>query len=158
MTRRMSRRAPGQPQRLMLVDDEEIDRRLCARLLRRCALDAELVGYGNAAEALAHLADPARPPVDAILLDVNMPGIDAFGFLDRLDALDAPWIDGVPVFVLLTTPLPPARAARARACPRVRGFLEKPLDLASLMTALGDAAHLPTAVPRVAEERRALRS
>ena len=67
--------------RVLLVDDEEISRYLVRQLLPRGVFDLREAATG--VEALARLRND-RP--DIVLLDLNMPGMDGYQFLERLDA------------------------------------------------------------------------
>ena len=127
------------PLRLALADDQA---------LVRSGLKALLSGFPNLAVALeaadgeALLAALADTPVDVILSDIRMPGVDGFGLVTALRARG----DLTPV-VLLTTfddDALPLRAAEAGA----QGFLLKdasPEDLheAILRVAAGDTLLAP---------------
>ena len=67
--------------RVLLVDDEEISRYLVRQLLPRGVFDLREAATG--VEGLVRLRDE-RP--DIVLLDLNMPGMDGYQFLERLDA------------------------------------------------------------------------
>ena len=67
--------------RVLLVDDEEISRYLVRQLLPRGVFDLREAATGI--EALTRLRNE-RP--DIVLLDLNMPGMDGYQFLERLDA------------------------------------------------------------------------
>lgn len=71
----------GPRRRLLVVDNEEADRRLVAD--RLAPLGFELLQAASGEEALALLATEA---VDAIFLDLAMPGIDGWTTLRRLRA------------------------------------------------------------------------
>ena len=71
----------GPRRRLLVVDNEEADRRLLVD--RLAPLGFALVQAASGEEALALLA---RGPVDAIFLDLAMPGIDGWTTLRRLRA------------------------------------------------------------------------
>ena len=67
--------------RVVIVDDEPLARARLAALLGECA-DVEIVGsVGDGEAALATLDE--LPP-DALLLDINMPGIDGVALARRL--------------------------------------------------------------------------
>ncbi len=112
--------------RLMLIDDNEIDHMLCARIVRRSGLVGDLVAYVDAEEALAHLRDPASPPVDAILLDINMPRMNGFEFLEAATGELGTRFARV-VIVMLTTSLDPKDMQRSDRCALVRDYFNKPL-------------------------------
>jgi signal transduction histidine kinase/CheY-like chemotaxis protein/purine-cytosine permease-like protein len=71
----------GPRRRLLVVDNEEADRRLVVD--RLAPLGFELLQAASGEEALALLA---TEPVDAIFLDLAMPGIDGWTTLRRLRA------------------------------------------------------------------------
>jgi two-component system, LytTR family, response regulator AlgR len=67
--------------RVLIVDDEPLARARMAALLGECA-DVEIVGnVGDGEAALAALGE-LQP--DALLLDINMPGIDGVALAQRL--------------------------------------------------------------------------
>ena len=67
--------------RLMIVDDEPLARMRLRGLLADLALPVNVAGEaGSAAEAL-HLL--SRGPVDAVLLDIHMPGSDGLALARR---------------------------------------------------------------------------
>jgi CheY-like chemotaxis protein len=69
--------------KVLVVDDQEPVRDLCSRMLT--VRGHEVLSVGSGAEAVA-LYDQLRP--DAVLLDVDMPGMDGLATLGALRALD----------------------------------------------------------------------
>lgn len=67
--------------RVLLVDDEEISRYLVRQLLPRGVFDLR-----EAATGIEGLARLRNDQPDIVLLDLNMPGMDGYQFLERLDA------------------------------------------------------------------------
>ena len=111
--------------RILVVDDEPAVRNALDRALRLDRYDVQLAGDG--AEALARLAEG---PVDAILLDVAMPGIDGLEVCRRLREAG----DRTPVLML---------TARETVDDRVAGldagaddYLVKPFALRELQARL----------------------
>jgi CheY-like chemotaxis protein/anti-sigma regulatory factor (Ser/Thr protein kinase) len=67
--------------RVLLVDDEEISRYLVRQLLPRGVFDLR-----EAATGIEGLTRLRNEQPDVVLLDLNMPGMDGYQFLERLDA------------------------------------------------------------------------
>ena len=65
----------------LIVDDESLARQGLAIQLERCNADHRIVSSGDPQEAFGILK---KIHVDAIFLDIELPGISGFGFLDHL--------------------------------------------------------------------------
>lgn len=132
--------------RLLLVDDEPLARLRLRGLLAECSLPAvEVVDEaGSAAEALHALA---RQPVDGLLLDIHMPGLDGLALAERLKAQPQP-----PAVVFVTAHA--EHALQAFDLDAV-DYLTKPVRRIRLQEALGRMAQrlgqrvgtVPVAVP-----------
>jgi CheY-like chemotaxis protein len=72
---------------ILLIDDDRINNSINYKLLEKLNLCEEIKMYESAEVALEHLqtesAGPAKAPI-LIFLDLNMPGMDGFGFLEAL--------------------------------------------------------------------------
>ena len=130
---------------VLIVDDEELARLRLRTLLADCALPgADVAGEaGSAAEALHRLA--TGTPVDLVLLDVRMPGLDGLQLAERLRQLPVP-----PRVVFVTAHA--EHALRAFEIDAV-DYLTKPVRRARLQEALARVAQrlgLPAAGPAAA--------
>ncbi len=68
--------------RLLIVDDDPVQRRLLEATTRRFGYDVETVDGGEAALARLDAAD--KPPIHLLILDLVMPDLDGMGVLGRL--------------------------------------------------------------------------
>ncbi len=129
------RAAPGaeapapSPLRVLLVEDNPINRKVARRLLER-------LGYAcdAAADGVAALESVARRPYDVILMDVQMPrmdGLECTAVLRKIGA--APWIIGLTANALV--------GDRERYLSAgMNDYLAKPVTLSALKAALERAA------------------
>ncbi|HKQ59341.1 MAG TPA: response regulator, partial [Candidatus Eisenbacteria bacterium] len=87
----------GQPERprdvILVVDDNEDNRDMLARRLRRQGYEVQTAAGGRAA-----LTALAAAPVDLVLLDVMMPDLDGYAVLERLKA--DPALRDIPVLMI----------------------------------------------------------
>jgi CheY-like chemotaxis protein len=107
---------------ILVVEDNEVVREGTASLLRAEGYAAATAGHGR--EALDYLR--ANPPPDLILLDLTMPVLDGWRFLEELR--NEPGASHVPVVV--ATAAVKREGALAKGC---AGYLHKPFEIASLL-------------------------
>jgi CheY-like chemotaxis protein len=111
---------------ILLIDDDEPTNFLNKLTLEQAGCTRQIRVAQSGQEALNYLQEaPIRP--DLIFLDINMPAMDGWEFLERYRSLpDARKAD--IVLIMLTTSLNPDDEIRTRAIPEVSGFENKPLS------------------------------
>jgi DNA-binding NtrC family response regulator len=67
---------------ILIADDDAVQRRLVENMVQRCGYEALVVDSGDAAIAL--LTAPDTKAVDAVVLDLVMPGLDGMGVLAKI--------------------------------------------------------------------------
>lgn len=113
--------------RVMLIDDSEADLLYTRIVLERSGLGYEIVAFESARDALVHLQNSKDDDVRLILLDINMPGMDGFEFLEAWDRTPAAAARSAVVVMLSSSPHPDD-SERALRHQRVRGYITKPID------------------------------
>ncbi|MBR1221937.1 sigma-54-dependent Fis family transcriptional regulator [Bradyrhizobium sp. U87765 SZCCT0131] len=68
--------------RILIADDDAVQRRLIENMVQRFGYEAVVVDSGDA--ALATLISPDAPTIDAVVLDLVMPGLDGMGVLSKM--------------------------------------------------------------------------
>lgn len=115
---------------LMMIDDNQIDQMLHRRIVERSGYVDKIISFLYADEALEYLKSDQSPRPNVILLDINMPRMDGFEFLDEVSKL--PLEMSVSVVVMLTTSMDKSDEERASTYDSVKAFLNKPLSTNSL--------------------------
>src|ERR1700754_1277730 len=67
---------------ILIADDDAVQRRLVENMVQRCGYETLVVDSGDAAIAL--LTAPDAASVDAVVLDLVMPGLDGMGVLAKI--------------------------------------------------------------------------
>src|ERR1700710_195255 len=67
---------------ILIADDDAVQRRLVENMVQRCGYEPLVVDSGDAAIAL--LTAPDAAAVDAVVLDLVMPGLDGMGVLAKI--------------------------------------------------------------------------
>src|SRR5689334_9837290 len=67
---------------ILIADDDAVQRRLVENMVQKCGYEAIVVENGDAAVAL--LTAPDAQAIDAVVLDLVMPGLDGLGVLAKM--------------------------------------------------------------------------
>jgi len=119
---------------ILLVDDNEADNVYHEIILRRSDRIADVVTRDSAAAALEYLRQPGNWP-NIILVDVNMPGMDGFAFVQQLDQLSPPPTCKIAMLTSSDAEQDRRRAAGLRL---ISAYLIKPLVLAAITDMLAE--------------------
>src|SRR6201999_2342121 len=68
--------------RILIADDDAVQRRLVENMVQKCGYEARVAEGGDAAVAM--LIAPDGPDIDAVVLDLVMPGLDGMGVLGKI--------------------------------------------------------------------------
>ena len=114
----------------MVIDDNPIDRFVVERIVLNLQYAKEVLSQDSARSAMEYLTENQdnldRIP-SIILLDINMPEIDGFGFLDMFEELN----DAIKAhckIVMLTSSMNDKDYNRSFSYKSVINFLHKPLS------------------------------
>lgn len=113
---------------VVMIDDETFDQHIYKRILERSGLVERSLSFLGADLALEYFLAHPEEQIDAIFLDINMPRMDGFEFLEAATKTLGPNFAKVCI-VMLTTSLDDNDRTRAMSFDIVRDFLNKPLTL-----------------------------
>jgi CheY-like chemotaxis protein len=127
---------------ILLVDDDEATNFLNQRVIRKADINAEVQVATNGREALEFLTNagkfshlPTLPEAGLIFLDINMPGMNGWEFLEAYKNLPEDQTRRIRV-LMLTTSINPDEEKKAIDIPEVKGFIHKPLTQEKLEKAI----------------------
>jgi CheY-like chemotaxis protein len=120
------------PLRILLVEDNAMNRRLALILLERMGYDADVATNGvEAIEAIE------RATYDVVLMDVQMPELDG---LEATRRIRARWQDGARPRIVALTANAMAEDRQATVDAGMDAYLSKPIRPAELAEALRGSA------------------
>src|SRR3954468_23188167 len=124
---------------VMLIDDNEIDNLINQKMIEAATITDNIYTHTGAKSAIEFLknmekldvADKVLP--DVIFLDIDMPLMDGFQFLDEFEKLSTVAKKKCKI-VMLTSSINPQDFSRSKKYDNVKLYLNKPLTHESLLT------------------------
>lgn len=110
--------------KILLVDDSDMDNFYHNLVIKKSEVTDEIVVATNAFKALDILRDRNINSPDLIFLDINMPAMDGWGFLDEYKQIST---EKKPVIVMLSTSHNPDDIQRAESIEEINEYQTKPL-------------------------------
>jgi CheY-like chemotaxis protein len=125
-------------QRFILIDDNEADNVYHEIMIRRAGFEGEVLVFESGIDALAFFVKDHLELPTCIFLDINMPMMDGFEMAEQATPLliDKPSV----VLLMLTSSGSPADRERAGTLPVIKGYVTKPLDVATVQKLMSAGA------------------
>jgi len=119
---------------VLLIDDDEPTNFMSNMVLEEADCATHIQIMQSAKKALDYLSIPiepskeqnAHPYPELIFLDINMPAMNGWEFLDQYSQLKQTGIQK-PVIIMLTTSINPDDQLKAEKIPMIDGFENKPI-------------------------------
>ncbi|WP_353718247.1 response regulator [Dyadobacter sp. 676] len=112
-----------------LIDDSAFDLFIYEKLLIKSGITNSVKTFNSARDALKHLIGQAGSlPDTVILLDLQMPDMNGFEFIDEFDKLPESIRQKIRIFMLSST-IDTRDIEKARASRHIIDLLPKPLEI-----------------------------
>lgn len=121
---------------IWIIDDDPIQIFIAKRLLKNLEVFQTIRTMANPKDALEELEGLSTSKdnlPDVLIVDLNMPQMDGWQFLDEYDGMS---LEKRIAIFLVTSSINPADVKRAENCSSVDGYLIKPLKAQDLENAL----------------------
>ncbi|WDF54839.1 response regulator [Mucilaginibacter sp. KACC 22063] len=125
--------------KLCVIDDDEIYTFTVKRLIKQTGAAEETLFFENGQMAIDHFVNYQHQPdmlPEVILLDLNMPVLDGWQFLDQFTQLVPAFDKSITVYIVSSS-IDEADYIRAKAIREVSDFIVKPVNADTLRNLVG---------------------
>jgi CheY-like chemotaxis protein len=122
---------------VLLVDDDKVFNFLSEKIIQQLGFVAGIHTALNGEEAITLINEyfvGSLPIPDIILLDLNMPVMDGFSFIEAFRRLHIPGIENVKIIIVTSSDNPNDIVRAKELC--IIHYLRKPIDKSRLSAAL----------------------
>jgi CheY-like chemotaxis protein len=122
---------------VLLIDDNDINHFISSRMITKAVapLKINFISYSSGTDAIEYLLDcqfsDSENFPDYLFLDINMPVMNGWEFLDKLIKFKLDSISGMNIYIL-TSSLFTQDVLKSKSYSNVSGFISKPLTIERL--------------------------
>lgn len=116
--------------KVFIIDDDPIHQRIMQIMITKNQIYDEYISFLNAQLALDFLSEYAELPdklPNVILLDLNMPALDGWGFLDQYEHLQSKLKKDIRIYIVSSS-IDEKDILHSKTYPYVQGFISKPIS------------------------------
>lgn len=115
-----------------IIDDDNIYVSLIKKIIKSKNLCDELIVFNNGKQSLDYFENISNENVpDVIFLDINMPVMDGWEFLEQFKKIKTRINKNIPIY-MVSSSIDPADINRAKSLPVIHDYIPKPLNIKKL--------------------------
>ena len=115
---------------ICIIDDDPIYQLLINKIITKLNIDYEIVSFKNGKEALDNLSlilENNKNLPEIILLDLKMPIMDGWGFMENIDRILSDKKNKTAIYIV-TSSISYEDKEKAKTFPEIIGYFSKPID------------------------------
>ena len=120
---------------VLVIDDDPVNNTIVQKLAEFSSLAEEVLTFVSAVDGLDFIQqaiDQKRTPPEAIFLDINMPIVNGWGFLESFQAMNIDqYLDQVSIY-MLTSSSEQSDINKAKQYKSVTDYIVKPISVQKL--------------------------
>ncbi len=119
---------------ICIIDDEEINQFIIKTIIKNLNCEINILTYTNGEKALESLKKSAvnnEDLPDIILLDINMPVLDGWQFLDEFVTIIPKIVNKMAIYILSSSEAPDD-INKAKTYKEITGYLSRPITVETL--------------------------
>lgn len=110
--------------KVLIIDDDDIVTLVQGKLLQNCGITKDPIKFKRASEAVAYLETASGEHHYLLLLDINMPMMDGWQFLEEIENMKVK--DNIFIY-MVTSSIDYNDKEMAKNYPKIINFIEKPI-------------------------------
>ncbi len=118
------------PKFYIVIDDDRINNMVCESVIKKLHEQNQVISFLRAEDALNYLKNNTSVKPDIILLDINMPEMDGWEFLDNYQKLNG---DNKAQIFMLSSSINQNDFDKAKTYTQVLDYIVKPFSKDKLM-------------------------
>ncbi|REG88184.1 response regulator [Winogradskyella sediminis] len=125
---------------ICIIDDDDIYQYTITKILQSLKLNKKIIAFSDGEEALdfliANLYNDDELP-DVIFLDINMPIMDGFQFMEEYVKLKPKWNKKITIY-MVSSSVDPVDIERAKNISEISDYIIKPIKAGELQTIMAN--------------------
>ena len=117
----------------MVIDDDHLNNIICQTIITRHYPQAKYITFINPAQALEYLQNANNEQPDIIFLDIHMPDVNGWSFLERFQKLST--LQKAHI-IMISSSINYKDVNGASEHPLVKDYIEKPITIDNINKAL----------------------